>query len=160
MQQMNEERKIQQTQHDMEKEDLRDNCETLKHTVNFQRQKVKSVRSDGQVICKMLEEEKACVVSKLADSVKRVSDLDRLTAELHVKTEQLSTEIKNIHKKNKTNTVPECLAKDIQITQSIMAEEGKTFEERKSYIEHLRQRQSQKEKRGGRGTSCATASGE
>jgi len=106
MQQVNEERKSEQ--HEMEKEELRDDCDNLKRKVDFARRKVKGAKSDGLVVCNMLEEQKYDAVLKLATSEKRVLDLERLNTELHVKTEQLSAEINKMHKKSKTNTVPSC----------------------------------------------------
>ena len=55
LQRANEELTIKQTQHDMEKKNLRDECETLKLTVNDTRKKVLDTKRDGQMICTHFE---------------------------------------------------------------------------------------------------------
>ena len=50
LQRANEELTIKQTQHDMEKKNLRDECETLKLTVNDTRKKVLDTKRDEQMI--------------------------------------------------------------------------------------------------------------
>ena len=57
LQQTNEELMMKQTQHDMEKKNLMDECEALKRTVTDTRKKVMDVKRDGQVICKMFEQD-------------------------------------------------------------------------------------------------------